>query len=467
MEQTYFDITDLLSYLTAHETVTGIQRVQVRLLGELARMPTSAAAWCVAFDPAGRGCRAWRLHDILGHDAGDHVRILMRLADGPPGRWWPSRGEVRRHLNRLEIRGWRRGALKLGLYAGAVVAPASRERERQRHCVDAPPLPPPLHLDELPGQASLVFLGAGWRHPALTNAIRAHARRGGRIVHCVHDLIPLVEPRYFAEKSCMEFGRYMAAVADHATEFVCVSRHTQADLHIFLANRGRQVRSTVVPLAHEFARYPRNVRGCRPSDPRLLDLGALSQPFLLCVGTLEVRKNGGAVLDALLRLRSELGEATPHVVFCGRRGWKNDLFFKRLAEHPWLQERVHLIHGADDHDMAYLHEQSLASIYPSLYEGWGLPVGEAAWFGRLCVTSQASSLPEVCGDLAEYVDPENTEAVAAAVRKVAIDHAWRDRRERAIATAPLRTWRDVAADFHDAVNATVSMRTTTRRPLAA
>lgn len=447
MGDIYYDITSLVAYLAAQGGVTGIQRVEARLLGELASMPGADRGWCVAFDRSGQGCRAWRLPDVFADGRGSDIQALLRLVEEPPRGRWPSRAMVRRHLNRRGVRGWRRTALKAGVYARALVAPASLEGIGIVAGDHVPVRPPPIDRADLPRNATLVLMGAGWNDLAVTVAAARHARQGGRIVHGVHDLIPLVRPEYFEPETCRVFRRHLTDAADHAAEFFCISRHTQADLEAFLADLGRRIPSTVVPLAHEFAGYPRNARGCRPSDERLRSWGGPGREFLLCVGTLEVRKNGLALLDAWLQLRDDLGPATPHLVCCGRRGWKVEPFFARLASEPWLRERVHILPGADDADIAYLHERSLASVYPSLYEGWGLPVGEAAWFGRTCVTSRESSLPEVCGRLAEYVDPRNPAEIASAVRQIVSDDGWRTWRERQIVAAPLRTWRDVAADI--------------------
>jgi hypothetical protein len=122
-----------------------------------------------------------------------------------------------------------------------------------------------------------------------------------------------------------------------------------------------------------------------------------------------------------------------------------------------------VIPSAADADLAYLHEQSLGSIYPSLYEGWGLPIGEAAWFGRSCIASRESSLPEVCGNRADYVDPQNPPEIAAAVRRAAFDPAWRAWRERLIQAMPLRTWRDVADSCAAAIAASRSRNLQSRR----
>ena len=458
MGEIYHDITGLVAYLAAYGNVTGIQRVEARLLSEFARMPGADRSWCVAFDRSGQGYRAWRLAEVFADGCGGDLQALLRLVEDPPRGRWPSRAMVRRHLNRTGASGWHRTALKAGVYARALVAPASLTG---LGIAGGDRMPGPVAIvdrGDLPRDATLVLMGAGWNDLAVSVAAACHARRGGRVVHGVYDLIPLVRPEYFEADTCRIFRRHMTDAADHATEFVCISQHTQADLEAFLAEIGRPVPSTVVPLAHEFAGYPRNARGCRPNDARLKPWGRPGREFLLCVGTLEVRKNGLALLEAWLRLRDELGPATPHLVCCGRRGWKMEPFFARLASEPWLAERVHLVPGADDADIAYLHEKSLGSVYPSLYEGWGLPVGEAAWFGRTCITSPESSLPEVCGRLAEYVDPRSPAEIAAAVRQITLDHGWRTWRERQIAAAPLRTWRDVAADVRTVLDGEARLR---------
>jgi glycosyltransferase involved in cell wall biosynthesis len=449
---TFFDITDLVAYLSAHGGVTGIQRVEARILSHLARTGTESQAWCVTADPSGSGYRAWRLAEVFRGDHSNELTALTRLVEEPARGPLPSRKAVRRHLNRIGARGWRRAAGKVDIYTRAVLSPGSLERQGIRIANETPP-PAARHLRELPADGTLVLLGAGWNDLAVTVAARRHARAGGRVVHWVHDLIPLVRPEFFEDELREVFARHFTAALDYTSEFVCISRHTQADLEAFLEARGRRIPSTVVPLAHQFADFPRNARGCRPANRRLEHWGGPGREFLLCVGTLEVRKNGVALLEAWLRLREELGEATPHLLLCGRRGWRMEPFFALRDRHRWLRQKVHILSGADDADLAALHERSLASIYPSFYEGWGLPVGEAAWFGRACITSGESSLPEVCGSLADYVDPRSPASIAAAVRQLTLDTSWRAWRERLIAAAPLRTWGDVADEFGAALAA--------------
>lgn len=434
----YFDISDLIAYASAHATVSGIQRVQIRLLSELARAPRAENTWCVAVHPQGRGRVAWRLADI-GADIEHDLRIFHRLADGIAGRG--RRNVVRRHVNQLGLRGWRRAIHKVGAYSRLLLDTATGVVPAHG-----------MHLSHLPQEATLVILGAGWNDPCAAAFAADHAGRGGRVVQCVYDLIPIMYPTYFDTSLAQSFSRHLSQAVGYASEFVCISQRTQDDLHAYLRDRNLRLPSTVVPLAHEFHGHPRNARGCQPDDGTLLAFGSRGREFVLCVGTLEIRKNGMALLEAWLRLRSQLGDATPHLIFCGRRGWKVDPFFDLLQRDEWLKHRVRIISGAHDNDIAYLHEQSLCSVYPSLYEGWGLPVGEAAWFGRTCITSKESSLPEVCGPLVDYVDPRNPRDIAGRVCHAVLDRGRLRRRERLISAARLRTWREVASDFHQVVH---------------
>jgi glycosyltransferase involved in cell wall biosynthesis len=461
--ETFFDITDLVAYLVAHGNVTGIQRVIARVLAELADSPQAASTWCVALEPGETSFRGWRLDDVFAGAHGDEIQAFVRLVEDPACRRWPTRPAVRRHLNRRGATGWRRAAGKAAIYSLAVCAPKSLERAGLISRTDLPPTVPPHRFSSLPPTATLVLPGAGWNDPRIVEAAARHAHAGGRVIHFVHDLIPIIRPEYFKDDLVRAFGRHFTAMSRIAAEFICISKHTQADLDDYLEKRGRSVPSTVVPLAHEFHGYPRNARGCHPANQRLLEFGRPDRNYFLCVGTLEVRKNGLALLEAWLHLQAELDAAAPHLVFCGRRGWKSEPFFDFLARHSQLHDRVHVIPSAADADLAYLHEQSLGSIYPSLYEGWGLPIGEAAWFGRSCIASRESSLPEVCGNRADYVDPQNPPEIAAAVRRAAFDPAWRAWRERLIQAMPLRTWRDVADSCAAAIAASRSRNLQSRR----
>jgi glycosyltransferase involved in cell wall biosynthesis len=165
------------------------------------------------------------------------------------------------------------------------------------------------------------------------------------------------------------------------------------------------------------------------------------------VGTLEIRKNGALLLRAWLRLLADLGDQTPMLVFAGRRGWLLDEFDALLAQHPQLQRFVKVVSQPSDQELSRLYSGCLFTVFPSLYEGWGLPIGEAAWFGKFCIASNASSMPEVCGDLIDYVDPNDFEDLYHKVRRAIREPDYIRQREARIKQAPLRSWSDVSRNI--------------------
>ena len=141
--------------------------------------------------------------------------------------------------------------------------------------------------------------------------------------------------------------------------------------------------------------------------------------YFLYLGTLQPRKNLSRLIAAFGRLRSDAV-----LVLAGKRGWLyQDLFaqVRRLG----LEGRVHFPGYVPDDDKAILLSAALAFVFPSLYEGFGLPVLEAQACGCPVVASATSSLPEVAGDAALLVDPTDVEGIAVALERVAADPALR------------------------------------------
>jgi glycosyltransferase involved in cell wall biosynthesis len=95
----------------------------------------------------------------------------------------------------------------------------------------------------------------------------------------------------------------------------------------------------------------------------------------------------------------------PKLVFAGREGWGVDALLDDLKHDPRVKGRIELLTEARDADLAWLYGNCLFTVYPSLYEGWGLPVAESLAAGKFCLASNAASIPEVGGALLEYLDP--------------------------------------------------------------
>jgi glycosyltransferase involved in cell wall biosynthesis len=136
----------------------------------------------------------------------------------------------------------------------------------------------------------------------------------------------------------------------------------------------------------------------------------LAKPFVLAVGTLEPRKNLLRLIDAFVGLRHDLRDS--HVLaIVGPSGWEHEPILERARQNA----EVVLLGEVTDPDLAALYQGCRVFCYPSLYEGFGLPVLEAMSAGAAVVTSSISSLPEVAADAAVYADPHDTASIRDAV----------------------------------------------------
>jgi glycosyltransferase involved in cell wall biosynthesis len=155
------------------------------------------------------------------------------------------------------------------------------------------------------------------------------------------------------------------------------------------------------------------------------------------------------------QLLSDLPRArVPTLVFAGRVGWLVADLLQQLENAAWLDGKIHLQRDPTDAELAALYRGCQFTLFPSLYEGWGLPISESLALGRPCIASNRTSLPEAGGDLARYFDPENFAdaygVVRAAIEDSADLQAWQARVAREFRHV---SWEQGAAVIRDTVDA--------------
>jgi glycosyltransferase involved in cell wall biosynthesis len=143
--------------------------------------------------------------------------------------------------------------------------------------------------------------------------------------------------------------------------------------------------------------------------------------YLLSLCTLEPRKNVPHLLRCFARLIQQERPPDVHLVLAGTTGWKTGPIFDFLDAHPDVRARVVLAGYVPDADLAALYSGARAFVYPSLYEGFGLPVLEAMQCGTPVITSDVSSLPEVVGNAGLLVPPTDADALATALLRLLTD----------------------------------------------
>ena len=150
--------------------------------------------------------------------------------------------------------------------------------------------------------------------------------------------------------------------------------------------------------------------------------GIGEQPYIFCIGTVQPRKNYSRVIQALAALRAEGLDL--QLVIAGGKGWLEDEMYRTLRE-THMQDHVHRIGFARDEDLPALYSGATLTAFPSLYEGFGLPILESMACGTPVVTANVSSLPEVAGEAALMVDPYDVPALTDAMRRLITDKALR------------------------------------------
>jgi glycosyltransferase involved in cell wall biosynthesis len=228
----------------------------------------------------------------------------------------------------------------------------------------------------------------------------------------IHDLTALLYPETHTAKVRWSILPFLERSLDRARRVVAVSRATAADLAFHFPACAPKVRVVYEGVEPAFA------PGSREEVATIRrELGA-PQGYILYIGTLEPRKNVGVLLSAWEALRREDPE-TPPLVLAGGAGWGSDRLRSRIAALAASSGGgVKALGRVDDDRLIRLFQGARAFAYPSLYEGFGLPPLEALACGVPTVVSTSSSLPEVVGDAALQVAPQDAEGLAAALRTI-------------------------------------------------
>jgi glycosyltransferase involved in cell wall biosynthesis len=222
----------------------------------------------------------------------------------------------------------------------------------------------------------------------------------------VHDLIPFQQGVHANRRAAVIETVTIRRALRQASLVVCDSQSTRRDLLRLWPSVESKSKVVQLGVGEVFS---------RPLAQETVDAvkrrHGLTEPFVLSAGTLEPRKNLVRVLDAYARLPERL-RASHLLVLVGPRGWEFEEILERAGT---LGERVKLLGHVPDDDLAALYVLCEVFCYPSLYEGFGLPLLEAMSAGAPSITSKVSSLPEVGGDAVRYVDPTSVEEITAAL----------------------------------------------------
>jgi len=251
--------------------------------------------------------------------------------------------------------------------------------------------------------------------------------KGARNIYTIHDLVPLRLPYTTLDNKRQTYTllRKIAAEADH---IVTVSENSKQDIVQLLGVDEDRITNT-----YEAAEFPPELLA-RPDDQVAEQLrgsfGLEMQEYLLFYGALEPKKNVARLIDAYL-----LSGVDIPLVITGALGWANKNEARMLADFRAGRRsegapRIYHYEYVSIPMLVMLIRGARAVVFPSLYEGFGLPVLEAMLLGTPVVTSRTSSLPEIAGDAALYVNPYDIDSIAQAIKRIAADEGLRNELSR-------------------------------------
>jgi glycosyltransferase involved in cell wall biosynthesis len=404
---------------------TGMIRVESEL--RIAAKALGIDVEPVFFDPSIQAFRSLNgavAGELLGwHGAVDTYGMDYTLTRSGWRRFVPSRLAIVRYLEHRRLRtgkswvAWCADAMQRAILAVRANRFPLRGADGRRIAL----FPPDLALGGpvaigLGDQILIPSSDWGRKDPASLAAMKQ--RTGCRIAVICYDIIPITHPAFFPPDDVATFQRYWTGMFAVADTVIVNAGAIRDDIQRYCQAIGLPVPSIrVVPL------------GCqpniaRPSPRASLPAGLRAGGFALFVSTIEPRKNHALLLDVWERL---LARGIPQkmqfrLVFVGRAAWMTDEVMRRI---PAIGDSVVHLPGVDDSTLHALYAAAAFCLYPSIYEGYGLPVVEAFAFGKPVIASNGGALREVAGPVCETCDPRDTEAWEAAIEALIVDPARR------------------------------------------
>ena len=326
-------------------------------------------------------------------------------------------------------------ALLDGVTVAAAVQPGHRADARSPLSTTWLPLPASSSWRRLAGD--LGRLGRAWGADVLHSTYIAPYGTSCPIVVSVHDVSFRRYPEYFSWKDRGLFAAVLPWSLRRAAGILTLSAHARDELHRFYPWLRAPVH--VVPAAPG--------ESFRPLDGATVESAlirhGLRRPFLLAVGSVQPRKNLVRLVEAYSGLRQRHPDI--QLVIVGPSGFRAS-WVQTTVVNRGLSEAVRLLGYVEESDLVALYNAAIGLVYPSVYEGFGLPVVEAMACGRPVIAANTSSLPEVAGDAAILVDPFDVSALRGAMERLVTEpRVAEELGARGMARAAHYSWRRTAA----------------------
>ncbi len=285
-------------------------------------------------------------------------------------------------------------------------------------------------------------VGCGWDRNNLEEIYRLKKLFGFKVITSVYDLVPIVMPDVVPLSVTNSFLPYLCNLLWASDVVTCISNHTAEDLSTFIAQHS-------APLPQiEICRLGSECSSMSSVRPAIAD-ELRGRPFALYVATFEPRKNHSFIYFIWRELIRRNRVAPIPLVLAGRRGWRTVDFLERVRLSKDLYpDYLILAEGLTDPELAWLYSKCRFTVFPTLYEGWGLPVSESLSYGKYCISSDNSSLPEAGQGLAKHISLlDGRKWLEDIERCIGNDEYLQSKEVNIVKQFQRRNWSEAAAEF--------------------
>jgi len=245
---------------------------------------------------------------------------------------------------------------------------------------------------------TVIILGKPWDTMSFIEDLKImKIQNSFKLINLIYDMIPTFMPHLFGYPLPQNYTKYMFESISLSNSIIAISKNTKKDIELFC----KEILINVPPI--EIIKLGVNKSLTLPKKPQILDDLKFNN-YILCVGTLEIRKNHQLLYNAY-REAYRIGVKLPKLIICGGRGWYTEDIIHEINNDPVVKDSILIINSPTDSEILWLYKNCKFTVYPSVYEGWGLPIAESLYHGKFCISSSTSSMPEIAGSLLEYFSP--------------------------------------------------------------
>jgi glycosyltransferase involved in cell wall biosynthesis len=244
----------------------------------------------------------------------------------------------------------------------------------------------------------VISAGSNWDYPEHNKMLLSLRNEGVRLGLLFYDVIPVLLPFSYGPGFSLIYDRWLRESLAKCDIAFSISENTRRDIMAYAKSNEFEVSAVhTLRLGDEIT--------SSKDEPSVVICEKAAERFILSVGTLEYRKNHVVLLNAYRYMVQDLSYMPPKLYLVGKRGWLDHDIEYQVANDPRLQGRIEILQGLSDADLQHLYENCLFTVYPSFYEGWGLPIAESLCFGKPCIASSTSSMGEIAPGLVRHAHP--------------------------------------------------------------